>query len=352
MGPAEVGYRLVEPVRRALGASTGRLQSLPILALTVHSACNCRCVMCDIWTANAEGREIDLATLDRQLAAMRRLRVRRVMLTGGEPLLHRNLWALCDRLRADGIAVTLVTTGLLIGRHAADVARCCDEVVVSIDGPPPVHDAIRRVPGGHARIATSLDLLAGRPGTRRVIARSVVQRLNCAVVDETVAATLRLAVDRVSFLPVDLATPAFNREQPWDASRRAEVAIGPDEVPLLHAAIERTVRDHATALAHGFVEGGQAALWRIEHHARASLGLSEAPLVRCNAPWVSAVLEVDGRVRPCFFHPPYAVPAGGSLEAMVNAPSAVAFRRQLDVRRDPICRACVCSKYLAPHQTP
>ena len=36
------------------------------------------------------------------------------MLTGGEPLLHRNLWALCAELQALRIRITLVTTGLLI----------------------------------------------------------------------------------------------------------------------------------------------------------------------------------------------------------------------------------------------
>jgi organic radical activating enzyme len=44
------------------------------------------------------------------------------MLTGGEPLRHRNLWVLCGRLQSLGIRITLVTTGLLIDRHAPDIA--------------------------------------------------------------------------------------------------------------------------------------------------------------------------------------------------------------------------------------
>ena len=55
----------------------------------------------------------------RHLDAIRALRVQRVMLTGGEPLLHRNLWALCERLQALSVRITLVTTGLLIEQHAA-----------------------------------------------------------------------------------------------------------------------------------------------------------------------------------------------------------------------------------------
>ena len=42
VGPGELA-------RRTRSLVTGRLESLPILALSVHSACNCRCVMCDIF---------------------------------------------------------------------------------------------------------------------------------------------------------------------------------------------------------------------------------------------------------------------------------------------------------------
>ena len=57
---------VAEAGRRLPGRGwSARLESLPILALTVHSACNCRCVMCDIWKANADKREIAPADLDR-----------------------------------------------------------------------------------------------------------------------------------------------------------------------------------------------------------------------------------------------------------------------------------------------
>ena len=136
VGPAEIA-------RRGRGRVSHELASLPILALSVHSACNCRCVMCDIWKANSERREISISELSAHLAGIARLHVQRVMLTGGEPLLHRNLWTLCDLLRGMGVRITLVTTGLLIDSHAADIARLVDTVVVSLDGPAEVHDAIR-----------------------------------------------------------------------------------------------------------------------------------------------------------------------------------------------------------------
>lgn len=336
---------LAERVRRVRGRATGHLHSLPILALVVHEACNCRCVMCDIWKANAQGRELAPEVLDRHAEALRRLRVQRVMLTGGEPLLHRNLWALCDRLRADGIALTLVTTGLLAERDAAAIAARIDTVVISVDGPPLVHDAIRRVTHGFSRLAAGVAALAAQPSTPRLIARSVVQRANAAVLPATVQAAEDAGFDEISFLAADLTSSAFNRADPWSASHRAEVAVPAAELPALAAAIQRTTRECADALARGFVVGGRASLDRVHAYYVAAAGLGPFPRVRCNAPWISAVLEPGGRVRPCFFLPGYEA-ADGDIGATLNAPAAIERRRALDVAANDTCQRCVCSLYL------
>ncbi|MGQ0736867.1 MAG: radical SAM protein [Acidobacteriota bacterium] len=334
--PAEVGLRL-------LTRWDGRIRSLPILALTVHTACNCRCVMCDIWKANADNREISIDDLTRYVDALRRLRVRRVMLTGGEPLLHRNLWALCDLLRDRGLRVTLVTTGLLIEPHAAEVARTLDDLVVSIDGPPGVHDEIRRVRGAFERIARGLRELTGRSTRPHITARCVVQRANHAVVAETVEACAQAGVDRISFLAADVSSTAFNRPTPWEPDRRREVALSSDDLVAFDASIRDLARRGADLLASGFVVGGLASLTRIHEYYRALAGQALFPVVRCNAPWVSAVLEPGGRVRPCFFHAPYDATADEGLDAALNSAQAIAFRQSLQVESNETCRRCVCS---------
>lgn len=333
---------LVEIVRRARGHHSGELATLPILALSVHSACNCRCVMCDIWKANAEQRDITPEALGDHVEAMRRLHVQRVMLTGGEPLLNRNLWALCEQLAASGIRITLVTTGLLIESHATAIARHIDTVVISLDGPPEVHDAIRRVNMAAARIARGVVVLRSVPPAPRLIARSVVQRDNHDCLSETIAAALAMGFDEISFLAADVSSSAFNRPQPWSVERQAKVAVGPSQLAALDASIARARVEHAGAFSSGFVVGGVESLERIARYYRAVAGQGEYPAVHCNAPWVSAVLEPGGAVRPCFFHEPYDK-TDGDLSDTLNSPTAVRFRRDLDVGGNATCRRCVCS---------
>jgi MoaA/NifB/PqqE/SkfB family radical SAM enzyme len=324
--------------------SDGRLRSLPILSLSVHSACNCRCVMCDIWKANAERREISAAELARHLEAIRRLRVRRVMLTGGEPLLHSNLWALCAGLEALRIRVTLVTTGLLLGRHADAIVRHCDEIIVSLDGDRETHDAIRRVPGAFDRIEAGVAALRARSPWFPVAARCVVQKRNFAMLGAIVRAAREAAFDRISFLAADVTSEAFNRAQPWDEARQREVRLAREDLPALKTAIEDLIRDHEEDFRRGFIETRPASLRRIVAHYAALAGVNGFPEARCNAPWVSAVLEPDGTVRPCFFHAPYGrLENGTRLATVINSAQAIAFRRGLDVTRDETCRRCVCS---------
>ena len=332
----------IEVSRRAATRVTGRIHTLPILALSVHSACNCRCVMCDIWKANADKRDISIETLDRHMDAIRRLRVRRVMLTGGEPLLHANLWQFCERLRNEGIVLSLVTTGLLIERHADRLAQLIDEVVISIDGDAATHDDIRRVRDGFARMARGIAALRAQPHRAKLIARSVVQRANYRSLAATIHAVEQIGVDRLSFLAADVTSEAFNRPTPWPSERQREIALSAADLSQFSGAIAAAEHACAPALASGFVEGGAASLWRIYDHYAALAGVRDWPAVHCNAPWVSAVLDPTGVVRPCFFQPAYPPSSSDDLERTLNSPAALAFRRRLDVRRNATCQRCVC----------
>jgi MoaA/NifB/PqqE/SkfB family radical SAM enzyme len=335
VGPGEIA-------RRVRSRRSGRLESLPILALHVHTACNCRCVMCDIWKANADKRDISSDDLARHIDDIRALRVQRVMLTGGEPLLHRNLWALCAQLQALRIRITLVTTGMLIEPHAAEIASSVDTVVISLDGDHEVHDAVRRVKGGFERIARGVIALRAEVPAPRLIARCVVQKSNFSSLHETIAAAHRVGFDEISFLAADLSTPAFNRPEPWSSDRTAEVTIDGDDLNRLDVSIARAESQSSDLFANGFVAGGRESIDRIRQYYRALSGRGALPVVQCNAPWVSAVLEPGGVVRPCFFQPEYGSSSGG-FERVLNSATAIAFRQGLDVATNATCRRCVCS---------
>ena len=308
---------------------------MPVLILSPHSRCNCRCVMCDIWKAT-DSQEMTAEDLERHVRSIEQLGVEWAVFTGGEPLMHSDLFRLCRILRERGIRVSLLTTGLLLARHAAAVAENVDDVIVSLDGPPEIHDQIRRIPGAFGMLEDGVrDLREIRPDFP-VIARSTVQKMNCRNLRATVAAARALGLNGISFLAADLTSTAFNRPDGWAPERTAAVALTAEDLMLLESEIEAMILSNEY---RKFVVESPDKLRKILDHFR---GCAIAPL--CNAPWVSAVVEADGTVRPCFFHPPVGrVDANNTLLDVINGERAVAFRAALDVESNPVCRRCVCS---------
>ena len=76
------------------------------------------------------------------------------------------------------------------------------------------------------------------------------------------------------------------------------------------------------------------------------------PFKKCNAPWVSTVIEADGSVRPCFFHEVIGNIRDSSLPEILNNKEVVNFRKTLDMGVNTTCVKCVCSLNLPPRMDP
>jgi MoaA/NifB/PqqE/SkfB family radical SAM enzyme len=320
----------------------GKLRSMPILLLNIHENCNCRCLMCDIWKRPV-GSELDPESLLRHRDSLRTLEVRQVVLTGGEPLLHSRFDELCALLKECDVRITLLTTGLLLARRAESIAKWVDEIIVSFDGPERVHDSIRRVRQGFDLIRTGVATVRHHRPDMPIRARSTVQRSNFLCLRDTVTAAKQLGFDSISFLATDVSSHAFNRDLVWPGERQNEVALTPAETAALESEIELLIEQYGDEIARHYIVEQPEKLRRIARHFREFLGHlpPEAPI--CNAPWVSAVVEVDGSVKPCFFHRRIGSVETDTLEEAINSTEAQEFRQSLNIARDPTCQRCVCS---------
>jgi 7-carboxy-7-deazaguanine synthase len=88
------------------------------------TGCDLRCTYCDTAYAFYGGREM---SLDAIVAEVQRLGPRLVLLTGGEPMLQREIVALAERLLGEGYKVMIETSGA----HPVDVLP--PEVVRVVD---------------------------------------------------------------------------------------------------------------------------------------------------------------------------------------------------------------------------
>ena len=170
--------------------------------------------MCDIWKTT-KTQEISVEDLKRQLESIERLQVQWVVFSGGEALMHSDLWSLIDVLRERQIRITLLSSGLLLGRHAASLVKSVDDVIVSLDGPPLIHNSIRGVPGAFEIMAAGIASIFERDPNFRMSARCTVQRSNFRHLRDTVDAARGLRLNSISFLAADVDSTAFARPNGW-----------------------------------------------------------------------------------------------------------------------------------------
>jgi MoaA/NifB/PqqE/SkfB family radical SAM enzyme len=325
---------LIHTYRRYRTLQTDIISALPIVVLMPHSACNCKCVMCDIWKGNHHLRQLTEKDVEGLLGSLRHFGTRQVLMSGGEALLNPNFFRLCAMLKAAGIRITLLSTGLALDRHVENILQYIDDVIVSLDGDQPLHDTIRNIPGAYRKMEKGIRSLHDHRPDFSIKARTVIHRLNFRHWPAIIDAAQDLELQQISFLPADVTSEAFNRANPWDEPRQHEILPAEDELPELFSS--------------GFIAESPEKLSKIGEYYTASHGWNKYPYKRCNAPWVSTVIEADGTVRPCFFLPPMGNIHDQSLPDILNSPQSIAFRRDLDMEKNDTCRRCVCSLYLPP----
>jgi radical SAM protein with 4Fe4S-binding SPASM domain len=172
------------------GAVEWRPSTRPTLVyLKLFDNCNLRCQMCDCWKMPRD--RLSARHVDAVLASILSARPYAVRFTGGEPLLYRDLDALVRQTAETGTRPIVISNGRILDRRIDGLVEAgLAELVVSIDGPQTVHDAIRGLP--------SLDKLClglGRlPGHVVLGVNTVVQRENVEHLDATLDLLLTLPV--------------------------------------------------------------------------------------------------------------------------------------------------------------
>lgn len=322
-----------------------RLQRLPLVTLYLTERCNSRCVTCDYWR---HGRaDMTFSAVQRLLPNLAQLDTRAVLLSGGEPLLNPDWERIAHVLRDRGLKVWLLTSGLSLAKYARRAADVFDAITVSLDGTDRQTyqairglDALDKVCEG-IRAATSHGVAPG--------VRVTVQRANFRQLPAFVSLAKELGARQVSFLAVDVANPhAFGRTEDFGN----DLALLPEELPILDDLLGLMEREYATDFSSGFIAESPAKLRRILQYFSALRGMAPYPEVRCNAPEFSAVVGANQQVQPCFF---IAGPAsarlleadgrGIELPTVLNSEPMMQLRASIRAGKHPECKTCVCSMW-------
>lgn len=275
--------------------------------LKVGFACNNRCVFCAQGERRSQCGAIDAGVLLERLARARKT-ARGLVLTGGEPTLHRNIFRVVRFAAALGFdPIQLQTNGRLLAyRHVVDslLEAGVTEFSPSVHGSTAeMHDALTRASGSFEQTTEGIRNVVTAGAA--VLTNSVIVRDNAADLPEIVALLASLGVRHAQLAvvhPVGTAAQRFDDVVPRlprvaghlararDVARAAGVRLVTEGMPLCflrgmeELAVEREIPRTTVVDLDGSALDYSA--WREREgkaHGPPCASCSARP--RCEGPW-------------------------------------------------------------------
>ena len=133
--------RMQKGAVRKIKASKSPIPSLRYLLLNITNKCNLACKHC--YLGNSGSIHIERHLFEKAVSQFEEMGGLKLMVSGGEPLLHPEFWNFMEILPSYELRAVLLSNGTLIDRKVAKkLSRYVHEVQVSIDGISS-HDMLR-----------------------------------------------------------------------------------------------------------------------------------------------------------------------------------------------------------------
>jgi MoaA/NifB/PqqE/SkfB family radical SAM enzyme len=136
-------------------------KSIAIIQLQYSYACNFHCSHCSILNFRTQsGRMLDVEKVKDISKQADEYGLAQWGLSGGEPLVFRELPELIEALMPDRFHIQMDTNGWLMTKQKAKFVKSLgvDKIQISIDGmDAELHDSFRRKPGSHARCIRAME---------------------------------------------------------------------------------------------------------------------------------------------------------------------------------------------------
>ena len=279
--------------------------------LLVSSRCNLKCVMCNVWPlaekdSSITQREIEITEYENLVDELSSLGTRSLCISGGEPLLRKDVFSIIKKAKEKNLFVELITNGTLITNEIAQklLASDLDLVTVSIDAPvAKMHDQIRGAKGLWERSTKGLRTLYDmRKRTKsqkpRLAIDYVFNKINCRLIPEMIDLKRSIGFDEIHLLPIIGRT-----------STAKELFLELDDLIWLKKNLKLishkmkmqnlpTSRLTPISSICDDMENAVKGKYKILN---VNLSKTAKKEISCFAPWIQATIDPFGNVYPCCY---------------------------------------------------
>jgi len=219
-------------------------ETLPVLLFWITDKCNLSCRMCGDQWRSVQKMDQQLLTLDeveQVILAARRLKTMIVSITGGEPLLHPEIFQILGFIKKNGIAANMCTNGTLLNEER--VRRLADtslrSISISLDySTAEVHDQIRGRTGAFTSTVAGIKSLRAALPELWININCTITRENFHNMEKMVLLADDLGCNKISFAPVH--TNLQHQMRPEEEF--SDLIFAESDLPELRAEIRKCTR--------------------------------------------------------------------------------------------------------------
>lgn len=279
------------------------------IELLLSSRCNMKCVMCNVWklgitNPNIQEKELSIPELNNLIDELSRLGTKVIYLSGGEPLLKKEIFSIIRIAKAKKIKVGMITNGTLITERVAKelLESGLDHIIFSIDSPEvDLHEQIRGVKGSWKKATNGLRLMDKlRKEMNKdqffISVHFLVTRKNYELIENMIESKSQLGYNEIGFLPVVGKTVAteefFLRKNDLEALKKRLPSI---KAKLQKHQLSTDIIIPLTSICNS------KNVEKVENYGIYNLVLPRhiKDKILCFAPWKMATIDPFGNVYPC-----------------------------------------------------
>lgn len=312
-------------IKKYLDVKLGRMLNItPRSPATVHVEitrnCNLRCRMCDIWRSRTE----ELTTEKWKIIAeqLGKLGVKAVGITGGEPMLRKDISEIIRAFKEHGMIVHLNTNGTIPNTAQRLKSSGIDSVTVSIDFYGKEHDKNRGVPGTFDKAVQTLRDLK-KAGIKRVGIGTLIMGQNPVHFEKLTKLADNLNVF-ISFAGFDLGL--VNQQTEQKRKNFQDFLAGVKKINELM----KKYRNIMTLPAY------------LDYMKRQSE--RQKAIDWCYAGFATCIIRADGNVQPCYQLKSVGDLKKSSFKEIWNSPDMKEARKKIKKG----CRVCFANCIIEP----
>lgn len=285
------------------------------ITFRLTSTCNLRCKMCRFAESGAVTNGLDnILPMETWIDVLDDLAPYKpyITLTGGEPLVYPHIDKLLVEIKKRGLRCTVTTNGVMLANHAqAFVDSEPDLVIVSLDGPPEVHNEVRGLPNAFERAVEGIRAV-------QELSKAAGRKRPVLVINCSITAYNYQHVEKMIDIARGIGVHALNFQHQWTLTQRMVddhnqnyssfwclsgeelgVAEHPkvdlDAITIVLQRIRQRARDidDFIIISHPELSDDEVREWYADPHN----WVQRKPAV---CAWINTQIEPNGDVVPCF----------------------------------------------------